>query len=183
MTTCQIKHKYKKIKFQKLETIYENNDSKDVGTSTDKQLKDYKIFVFDLDNTLFLHKVNSIKRQNYNRKLKNFLYYLKDNDKLLYIATHNFDPEPLLYKIDISSSLFNGIIKETRDLHPGLNTIEEYTNKKDMILEILNIHKNLSSKDVVFFDDYIYNIKQVESINVKSIYVKDLQGINFSDIY
>lgn len=63
-----------------------------IETNTDKQLKDYKMFVFDLDNTLFLHNVDSIYAEEYHKKVKNFLVYLKDSDKKLYIATHNFDP-------------------------------------------------------------------------------------------
>jgi hypothetical protein len=47
----------------------------DAWTSTDKQLKDYKIFVFDLDNTLYLHKVTGEYRDVYHRKVKNFLNY------------------------------------------------------------------------------------------------------------
>lgn len=174
MTNYKIKHK--KIKLQKLKNI-------DIGTSTDKQLKDYKIFVFDLDNTLFLHKVGNIYREQYNKKLKNFLNYLKDNDKLLYIATHNFNPNIILYEMNILPSFFTGIIKETKDVWSNLNTIDQYTSKKDMILDILNNNKNFSKNDIIFFDDAIYNIKQVESIHVKSIYVQELNGINFSEIY
>lgn len=150
----------------------------DIGINTDKQLKDYKIFVFDLDNTLYLHKVES---KIYNKKLENFLVYLKDQDKKLYIATHNLDPVFLLDKLNITH-LFDGIIKETKDVSPWLNSIMEYTSKKDMILEILK-DTDFTTDDVIFFDDHEYNITQVNSICVKSIYVNDLKGINFMDIY
>lgn len=170
----KLKHTNKK---QKLES-----NTIEVGTNTDKQLKDYKIFVFDLDNTLYLHNVDQNYAEKYHKKALNFLMYLKDCDKLLYIATHNFNPKFLLDKINISP-LFDGIIKETKDVHPSLNSIVEYTSKKDMILEILDKHKNLTKDDVVFFDDHNYNIKQVESINVKSIYVNDYKGIDFSEIF
>ena len=82
----------KKVIVQKVTT----KKTVDIGINTDKQLKDYKIFVFDLDNTLYLHKV--IESENYHKKLKNFLVYLKDQDKKLYIATHNFFPKNLLDK-------------------------------------------------------------------------------------
>jgi HAD superfamily phosphatase (TIGR01681 family) len=166
----------KKLKLQEI-------DITDVGTNTDKQLKDYKIFVFDLDNTLFLHKVKDEYRSRYHRKVKNFLNYLRDSGKKLYIATHNFDPNFLLYGIDVPPSWFNGIIRETKDVNPRVNYIEDYTSKKDMIFEILKNHKNLTVDDVIFFDDHPYNIKQVESIDVKSIYVDELKGIDFSEIY
>lgn len=154
----------------------------DVGTNTDKQLKDYKIFVFDLDETLFLSKVNLKYAEDYHKKIKVFLSYLKTNDKLLYIATHNSFPNGALNFLGINSIL-DGVIKESRDVNPVANDIEDYTNKKDMILEILDNHKNLSTEDVVFFDDNVYNIKKVENINVKCVYVDNTVGINFSEIY
>jgi HAD superfamily phosphatase (TIGR01681 family) len=187
----------KKRKLQKLETnkvfkpilepILEIESNKvhtvEVGTNTDKQLKDYKIFVFDLDNTLFLHNVDQTTGEKYHKKVKSFLNYLKDSDKLLYIATHNFYPSNYLNRIDIPPLLFNGIIKETKDVHPSFNNISEYTSKKDMILEILDKHKDLTKDDVIFFDDHTFNIKEVEKLNVKSIYVNQSKGIDFSEIY
>lgn len=170
-------------KKQKLETnkVLERN-TVELGTNTDKQLKDYKIFVFDLDNTLYLHNVDQIYSENYHKKVKNFLMYLKDNDKLLYIATHNFHPDNYLNKINVPPLLFDGIIKETKDVHPSLNTIMEYTSKKDMILEILDKHKTLTKDDIIFFDDHSYNIREVEKLDVKSIYVNANKGIDFSEI-
>lgn len=63
-----------------------------------------------------------------------------------------------------------------------LNSINDYTSKKDMILEIVE-HTNLTTNDIVFFDDHNFNIKEVEKVNVKSVYVDDLKGIDFSEIY
>lgn len=165
------------------ETVSETKSFVDKEINTDKQLKDYKIFVFDLDNTLYLHKVDRVYAKVYHKKVKNLLVYLKDNDKILYIATHNFNPDNYLNRINISPSLFNGIIKETKDVDPMLNSIMDYTSKKDMILEIVDKHTCLTTNDIVFFDDHNFNIKEVEKVNVKSVYVDDLKGINFSEIY
>lgn len=154
----------------------------DVGTNTDKQLKDYKIFVFDLDETLFLKKVDPVFADDYHKKVQSFLTFLKENNKLLYIATHNSFPNGALNFLGINSIL-DGVIKETRDVNPVANDIEDYTDKKDMILEILDNHKDLSTEDVVFFDDNDYNIKKVENINVKCVYIDNTVGIKFSDIY
>lgn len=153
------------------------------GTNTDKQLKDYKIFVFDLDNTLVLHKAESNYASEYHMKVKHFLIYLKDNEKKIYLATHNSNPAEYLTKIDVPPLLFNDIIKETKDLDPIFNNIMDYTSKKDMILEILHNNTDLTTSDIVFFDDHPYNINEVESINVKSVYVDELKGIIFNDIY
>lgn len=154
-----------------------------IGINTDKQLKDYMIFVFDLDNTLYLHNVDNIYAEEYHKKVKNFLTYLKDNNKRLYIATHNFYPIDYLNQINISPLLFNGIIKETKNVHPMINRISDYTSKKDMILEILDKNSNLTKDDIIFFDDHQYNIDAVKSIGVKCIYVDEFKGINFSEIY
>ena len=155
----------------------------DKQTNTDKQLKDYKIFVFDLDDTLYLRNVDKNYAKVYHKKVKNLLVYLKDNDKILYIATHNFNPNKYLDRINISPLLFDGIIKETKDVNPTLNNIIDYTSKKDMILQILDEQTSLTKDDMIFFDDHYYNIKEVNSIDVKSIYIDENRGINFDDIY
>lgn len=165
------------------EEIIKGDIKVDKQINTDKQLKDYKIFVFDLDDTLYLHNVNKDYVKVYHKKVKNFLDYLKDNNKILYIATHNFNPDLYLYRMKISQLLFDGIIKETKDVNPESNSIIDYTSKKDMILEILNKQPNLTKDDIIFFDDHIYNINEVNSINVKSIHVDKKKGIIFSDIY
>ena len=165
-------------KNRKYETLEDDITKRSIGINTDKQLKDYKIFVFDLDNTLYLH---NNENSSYHKKVKNFLVYLKDNNKKLYVATHNFNPVFLLDKLNITE-LFDGVIKETKNVNPMLNSIMEYTNKKDMILEILK-DTDFTTEDVIFFDDHEYNITQVNSIGVKCIYVDDFKGINFSDIY
>ena len=178
-TTCTFRQK-----LRKLDTIHENEkvEKVDKQINTDKQLKDYKIFVFDLDDTLYLHNVDKNYVEIYHKKVKNFLVYLKDNDKRLYIATHNFGPSSLLNRMDIPPLLFNGIIKETKNVNPYINHINEYTSKKDMILEILDKNPEFTTDDVVFFDDHEYNIKEVESINVKSIRVDARKGIDFNEI-
>jgi HAD superfamily phosphatase (TIGR01681 family) len=177
------KNAIKKRKLKKVDTYEKIQNTMDIGVNTDKQLKDYNIFVFDLDNTLYLHNVDNVYAEKYHIKVKNFLMYLKDNGKKLYIATHNFNPDRLLHRINISPLLFNSIIKETKDVHPLLNSITEYTSKKDMILEILNNHNDLTKNDIIFFDDHEYNIKEVNSINVKSVYVNESKGIDFTEIY
>jgi HAD superfamily phosphatase (TIGR01681 family) len=174
--------KRKRSKVENPVTVEEIVETVDKEINTDKQLKDYKIFVFDLDNTLYLHNVDNVYANIYHKKVKNFLMYLKDSDKILYIATHNFNPDKYLNRINISPLLFNGIIKETKDVNPILNSINDYTSKKDMILEIVE-HTCLTTDDIVFFDDHRFNIKEVEKLNVKAMYVDENKGINFSEIY
>lgn len=143
-------------------------------------IHDYKVFVFDLDNTLYLHSVDYSYRQEYTQKIKDFLQNLKDNGKILCLATHNTAPYYYLSRMDIHD-LFQEIIYETRDVHPSLNSIYDYTNKKDMIQEIID-KTNVSTQEVIFFDDVCYNINQVKSLGIESIHVSPKKGIVLENI-
>jgi HAD superfamily phosphatase (TIGR01681 family) len=145
----------------------------------DKQLIDYKIFVFDLDDTLVLHKAEKPYALEYKSRMIKFLVSLKKQGKFIYIVSHNREPDEVLYYNNIPLYLFDDILGETKLLSKHVNKIEEYTSKKDMVIKILNRHKDLAKDDLVFFDDHKYNIKQVESINVKSILVDKYIGIIF----
>ncbi len=138
-------------------------------------IHDYKVFVFDLDNTLYLHLVDYSYREEYTQKIRDFLQQLKDNGKILCLATHNKSPYSYLSRMDIYD-LFHEIIYETRDVHPSLNSIYDYTNKKDMVQEIID-KTNVSTQDVIFFDDVYYNINEVKSLGIESIRVSPKKGI------
>lgn len=136
----------------------------------------YKIFVFDLDYTLFLHdNHNSI----YNDKIIELLTCLKNNNKILCIATHNRSPYEYLKKMQISE-YFNYIVSEKKILCSLFNSIEDYTSKKDMLLEIIDNFK-CNIEDIIFFDDSNYNILEVKSLGIKSIFVPN-SGININEI-
>jgi HAD superfamily phosphatase (TIGR01681 family) len=138
-------------------------------------IEDYKVFVFDLDDTLYLHRVNVEYREEYTIKIRNFLNSLKKSGKILCLATHNKSPSHYLHEMKIYD-LFHEIIYETRDVNPYKNSIFEYTNKKDMIQEILE-KTNVTNEDVIFFDDHSYNINEVQSIGIQSVYVSPKTGI------
>lgn len=146
----------------------------------DKDLMDYKIFVFDLDNTLYLHK---IANRLYHNSLPHNLQVLKDNNKKLYVATHHTFPFPLLETLGIQD-MFDNIIYERKDVHSESCTIDDYTSKQDMINEILlESGSQYTVDDVVFFDDHYYNIEDVSSMGVRCIYVDELKGVDFEEIY
>ena len=155
---------------QKYKDTYNHQKSKPLFDY--KTLFDYKIFVFDLDNTLYLHNADYNYSLTYHKKVNKFLTYLKANGKILYIATHNKDPEIYLKKLDIKH-LFNGVIYEHKNVNP---------HKKDMIRQILNEKMSYTISDILFFDDHNFNIKEVSSIGVKSILVEPLIGVNFDEI-
>jgi HAD superfamily phosphatase (TIGR01681 family) len=138
-------------------------------------IHDYKVFVFDLDNTLYLHSVDYSYRQEYTQKIKDFLQQLKDNGKILCLATHNKSPYNYLSRMDIYD-LFHEIIYEKKDVNPWDNSIYEYTNKKYMIQEIID-KTNVSTQEVIFFDDVYYNVDEVKSLGIESIRVSPKTGI------
>jgi HAD superfamily phosphatase (TIGR01681 family) len=143
-------------------------------------IDDYKVFVFDLDNTLYLHKVNQKYREMYSIRIRKFLNLLKNNGKIICLASHNKSPYYYLHNMDIYD-LFHEIIYEKRDVNPCKNNIYEYTNKKDMIQEILEKTK-VTNKDVIFFDDQYYNINEVKSLGIESVYVSPKIGIVLENI-
>jgi hydroxymethylpyrimidine pyrophosphatase-like HAD family hydrolase len=52
-----------------------------------KSIKYYKVYVFDLDNTLYLHKRSD--KDKVHKEVKKHLETLKSRGKRLYVATHN----------------------------------------------------------------------------------------------
>lgn len=144
---------------------------------TQKKLVDYKVYVFDLDNTLYLHKVNDT---TYHKNLKHNLIQLKDKDKILCIASHNVNPEKFMKRLGILD-LFDKILYEHQALNPRINDISQYTKKSKMIKELLSETK-YTKEDVVFFDDYNYNIKDVSEFGIRCVLVDELKGVDFTEL-
>lgn len=140
----------------------------------------YKVFVFDLDNTLYMHSCNRIHREIYHEQVKIFLQNLKNLGKILCIATHNTGPFYYLENLKIKE-LFHHIILEKKPLHSDFNTIDQYTGKDEMINELIG-KIGCTKEEIIFFDDSLYNIKKVESIGIKSILVSDQTGIEFTKL-
>lgn len=127
-----------------------------------------KVYIFDLDNTLLLWKVDKYYRYEYEYNLKEFLENLKCNNHILAIASHNMTPRHYLKNMDICQ-LFDYIIGE-------------YPRKKsDMIVEILENVKG-KKEDVIFFDDLNSNIEDCENNGIKSIKVDPIKGLDFEFI-
>jgi len=161
------------------DTYKQNDDTYKQNDDTYKQNDDtYKVFVFDLDNTLYLHNVNSFYSDRYHKDVKVFLQNLKTKNKILCIATHNKNPNNYLDKMEISH-LFDHIIYEKRNVNPYENSIREYTGKDEMIQEIIDKTK-CKKEEIIFYDDADYNINKVENFGVKSIKVDDNIGIVFN---
>lgn len=146
----------------------------------DISIHNYKVFVFDLDNTLYLHSVDYSYRQEYTQKIKEFLQFLKSEGKILCLATHNRQPYYYLNIMEIYD-LFHEVVYEQKDVTPRSHTIYEYTNKKEMLQEIIE-KTNTSNEEVIFFDDVHYNLKEVKSLGIETVYVSPYKGINIEKI-
>lgn len=139
----------------------------------------YKVYVFDLDDTLYLHKVDLTYSYIYNFNLKKFLEKLKNKKITMCIATHNKYPYMLLDRLNIKH-YFSHIISESKDTNITCNLIENYTSKIDMMNDIIT-KTNCKKSEIIFFDDNTYNINQIESMGIKSILVSHTLGILFND--
>lgn len=127
-----------------------------------------KVYVFDLDNTLLLRKVDTCYKYKYESNLKEFLENLKSKNHILAIASHNRSPRYYLKEMEIFE-LFDYIIGE----YPR--------EKSDMIVEILENVKG-KKEDVVFFDDLNFNIEETKKNGIISIKVDPLKGLDFESI-
>lgn len=141
--------------------------------SNDIFVDNYKVFVFDLDDTLYLHKVNINYKEKYDEKVRAFLKELKAKNKILCILTHNRRPMMYLKSMKIDK-FFDKIVFETKDIFD--KCITNYTPKNEMISIIIKEFKcNLN--EIIFFDDNDYNIKQIESMGIESVKVSPKHGI------
>lgn len=142
---------------------------------------DVKVYVFDLDNTLYLHDhTNKDYFNEYRLNLVKFLEKLTTENITLCIATHNKTPITFLDELNITN-LFKHIIYEKKNVHPYLNTIKDYTPKSEMMKEIMTLTSCTYDK-MIFFDDDMFNIRDVETLNIKSVLVCSKVGITFNKI-
>jgi HAD superfamily phosphatase (TIGR01681 family) len=178
MSNLYYKRKHNsKISKKRKRNKKKHNKSKN---NTANVIDTFKVFVFDLDNTLYLHSANHIYSDNYHKQVKSFLENLKAQNKILCIATHNKNPKYYLERMQIFD-LFDHIKLETKNVNPFTNTVDEYTGKNEMVQEIIDTI-GCKKEEVIFFDDLNYNINLVENIGVKSIKVSQEKGIDFKDI-
>ena len=139
-------------------------------------MDNYKVYVFDLDDTLYLHNADSVYKNEYHKRVKVFLEELKNQDKILCIATHNRTPNHYLERLEIKE-LFDEIIYEHKNVHPWYNCITEYTSKKDMLNNIIEKF-DCNTDEIIFFDDNNYNIKEIQTLGIRSIKVSAKDGVN-----
>jgi hypothetical protein len=149
-----------------------------------------KIFIFDLDDTLYLHHADLSFKKEYHRNILTFLKDLKKDNKLICLVTYNVNPKRLL---NDSICLFDYVYSpKLLSLSEYLNDhnidIEHYTpwicndkvtlckDKSIVIKEILSKF-NCESYQAIFFDDNKVHIKAVQKIGIETVLVNPLKGI------
>jgi hypothetical protein len=78
-------------------------------------------------------------------------------------------------------STVHGVKYEKKNVHPWINSISEYTNKAEMIHEIVK-DEGCGIDDVVFFDDADYNVMNVRKIGVRSVLIDEKKGVEFGQL-
>ena len=122
-----------------------------------------KLYIFDLDNTIYLRKVKSHSQTYYHNIIKDTLLQLKTNGKTLCLASHNVNCIYCLKTMNIYH-LFDYIIGE-------------YPRSKDtMVIEILD-KTGYKKNNVIFFDDLLKNINIVSNIGINCYLIKSKFGI------
>jgi FMN phosphatase YigB (HAD superfamily) len=123
-----------------------------------------QLYIFDLDDTLYLRTPMYSSRILYEECLKRCLLKLKNNNKILAIASHNSNPEKYLHKMGI--------------LHLFSYIIGEYPRQKDtMVAEILQ-HTGVSIQNTVFFDDLEQNCYIVSKMGVDVVKAHRVWGLS-----
>lgn len=146
-----------------------------------------ELFIFDLDDTLFLHYGN---QKIYETELIPFLVNLKNEGKILAIVTYNTQPEKFLTRFPIS--LFDYIYKptvmslvdyrisnkiyENCSIWMVRNTVRICMCKSIIVKDILQKY-DCSPEKTIFFDDHPLNVSKVKQLGVESILVDPLTGI------
>jgi HAD superfamily phosphatase (TIGR01681 family) len=162
-----------------------------------------KVFIFDLDDTLYLHSFNRNKEylKFYHSNIRKWLYNLKKNGKIIGLITYNTNPRNVLKDLGVNENIFDfieypeNILREYFDNNrykyikydnfifrtdgKGVNYVSLIENKKDMIER--NISK-YNKKDIIFFDDSQSNILSVRRLGIECILVDPSIGIEIQKI-
>lgn len=137
-------------------------------------MMDKKLFIFDLDDTLYLRKLSKqydysedilyyLKELLYYHQIRHILYKLKQKNKIIALASHNLNPIPILNYLEITQ-YFSIII--------GLRI------DKDIMVSNILKETNCSKEETIFFDDQLTNIIKVNELGIDVYYVEDMFGID-----
>lgn len=146
----------------------------------DQLLTSKKMFIFDLDNTLYdfyTTKDSIMETEEYKKKIVNMLETLKANNKIIAICTYNIIPMYTLSKrrpelLHYFNLGLGNIIYPTSALG-----FIYYREKSLMILEFAKNFNGILPSDIVLFDDQESNIEDVRNHGMTGILVDTKKGI------
>lgn len=155
-------------------------------------MKHKKVFIFDLDNTIYFNE-----NDPYYNKFHNDVYYLIKNlyeqGKIIAIITYNLSPESCLeflnikqyvsfiYKPIVSLKKHNLSLKDIYS-HTSFEDIIYYYPYKSFFIKNLKTQKemnNIINEEIIFFDDSVNNIRDVKNnCNIECIHVNSKIGLD-----
>lgn len=136
-----------------------------------KTYQDKHLHIFDYDYTLYLDRMMPTEeRAQYKRYVIDKIKGLKEQGKLIAMASHNASAKRYVYEL-------------YREIYNCFDMfICQYPRNKDtMVSEILE-RLNCKPEDAIFYDDVKSNTDLVERLGVTSYLVDDRQGIVFEKI-
>lgn len=146
----------------------------------DQIVKSKKMFIFDLDNTLYdmnTTKHSIMETEDYKKRFLNLLETLKTTGKIIAICTYNIMP---LYTLSKRRPellhYFNFGIGNIIYPNSTLGFIY-YQDKSQMILDYAKNFNGILPSDIVLFDDQESNIEDVKRHGIMGVLVDTKKGI------
>ncbi|KAI8825172.1 uncharacterized protein EV422DRAFT_564506 [Fimicolochytrium jonesii] len=125
---------------------------------------DKRLYIFDLDNTLYLGRAERHRRLQYERRLLPFLNNLAAHGHLLAVATFNTDAEVLLLNMGIRS-LFDSVVQTAR------------ATKSEMVSSICSKYPYIPTHNVHYYDDDYDSVMDVRALGIRATNVAPLTGV------
>lgn len=154
-------------------------------------MKHKKLFIFDLDNTIYFNQYDDYYKE-FHINIHHLIKKLYEQGKIIAIVTYNLDPESCLeflnikeyvsyiYKPINSLQEYDLTLYDIRSETTYLDKIYYHLYKSFFINNLKTKLTHISNDEMIFFDDSIYNIKDVEkNCNIECVPVDSKTGLDF----
>lgn len=128
-----------------------------------------KLYIFDLDDTLYLGRASPRRRSEYEARLVPYLTKLHGDGHFLTVASSNCLAKKRLSEMGLLS-LFHMIISD------------ETISKAIMVQRIRDAFPSVKLEDVTYYDDDFENVLSVSAIGVKAVNVAPLTGVRMGKV-
>jgi HAD superfamily phosphatase (TIGR01681 family) len=137
-----------------------------------------KMVIFDLDGTLQFNSIIEMPT-----RISDIITFFRKNNVIICLASLNRDAEWFLSHHNLLH-LFDAI--EKRQGYRNCSTIEEKNEnkslKKNLMFKRLMAKFNVQPEQMLFFDDYVYNILDARNMKIKSVMVNPSKLITWTDV-